>query len=367
MGSKKGFTLIILVLLVIVGVIFAGYFYFQNQQPQKLIEKSASMQTVTPTPTPIISKNEKTGWNIYSNEKLKFQIEYPQEASRFEKQNGVEILQTGPSQGQGELYDGYSLDINAFPLNNQSLNEIPTKEIEKLKNIGKVEVPLHMIEFAGVSGYSYTATGLGTFTYYFLPGRDNNYFVLGYIVADPKNQGFKTTMDKILSTFTLIPKMEGNSITVDIKNPFYSPNNEGILKEYKYTFSYNYKTTDVVTPTDYGIDIARGNIVLNIRVPFEGVAIAYNQKPEAKLITGIKFTDKPVYQLKAKELGDDYYHYMGYYEEAPNGCKQHQPLPVACSSSDAYGYNIICKSDAVNVSNCDNIVKSLTITNAELK
>ncbi|EKD32306.1 MAG: hypothetical protein ACD_77C00129G0001, partial [uncultured bacterium] len=143
-------------------------------------------------------------------------------------------------------------------------------------------------------------------------------------------------------------------------------------KVYLYTLNFNRQATDVIKllpvqhgPPEFkeGIEIDRQSVLMEIKPTFEGQSVPYyEQKPEVTLDNN-KLSNKSIFRLKSTWENQTYI-YVSYYSEE---CSQWQPLPVACHMSDLDikpqgNVSISCKADSVTVTECDDIVNSLSVS-----
>ena len=111
----------------------------------------------------------------------------------------------GPTQRtQQGFHDGIALGFYIGSLEGKTLKEFVDAEVKKTEDSKGssqvIEYPKEII-VGGVNGYSYKISGAGPFTNIYLSPKPNAYFRIIDGTQDPTNQGFKKTVDQILSTF----------------------------------------------------------------------------------------------------------------------------------------------------------------------
>lgn len=214
--KSRGWTTIILLIILTASVGTTIFFVYQNYllkeqiKPGATISPSPPSPTAFPSPTPPTSPspaptvNVSANWLTYSNPNVAYTFKYPKEVT-LSQQDGIVLTLWGPTQEkETEFYDGISLNFSLpFKIDNMSLKDYVDSKIEESKQHGEILKPREEITVGGISGYTYTAQGLGMFQYIFLQSQNKLWTVeIVNGTADPTNQGFQKTVDKILSTFT---------------------------------------------------------------------------------------------------------------------------------------------------------------------
>lgn len=178
------------------------------------------------------------------------------------------------------------------------------------------------------------------------------------------------------------PRLEGNTIKINITNPHYSPNKEGYFLFYEYTFSYDRRPDDIIDPIKQGygqgLEIKRAATTLSIAVVFDGGQVLYDRIPNPVTIHN-PLSDSLIYRITSvdqayidKSFYDnrDFAYVSQYQENKPamvgsNSCGQSVDPIAACSgpgvSISKNNINLYCRADSNTVFNCDDIVKSLEI------
>ena len=199
--------------LAVLGVV--GFFAYQNYQLKEPVisKKDAPISSPTPMPTEVLSPTPTIGatanWLSYADESVCYTFKYPQEIT-FKIRPEEKIIHLslwGPTQKQDtEFYDGISLSFS-FPLEigGAALSDYVDSQIEESKQHGEILKSKETITINGINGYTYTSQGLGTFQNIFLQSPDKTCTVeITNATADPSNQGYQKTVDKILSTFKFV-------------------------------------------------------------------------------------------------------------------------------------------------------------------
>ncbi len=177
-----------------------------------------------------------------------------------------------------------------------------------------------------------------------------------------------------------VPTVQGNTIKINVVNPHYSPNNEGISEVYEYTFTYERRSDDIISPSrqgfNKGLEIKRGTAILLIGVAFDGGQMLFNKIPNPVPIDN-PMSDNQIHRVTSKDLAYSYqtpfqdYDYVSYYQEnkpamiGTNSCGQSIDPIAACSMGSVSVKDSIivlsCNADSDSVYNCDDIVKSLSV------
>lgn len=215
--SKSGFAIILLILL-FASLGITGFFIYQNYLLKQQIPPKTKFALPSPSPALIPSPtysivpsliptvNITANWLTYSNENVAFTFKYPKEIS-LKEEDVIHLSLWGPTQKKDtEFYDGISLTFSfPFKIENTSLKDYVDSKIEESKQISEIIKPREEITINEINGYTYTEQGLGIFQSIYLqsPGIVWTVEIING-TNDPTGQGFKQTVDKILSTFKFI-------------------------------------------------------------------------------------------------------------------------------------------------------------------
>lgn len=144
-------------------------------------------------------------WENYSNPDIGFMIRHDPDLQLAARgKTDVSFYKWGPTQVEGtEVYDGMSISFRKTALDS-SFEAYANEQIGLFEQVGEITEPLHDLKVNGIPAKSFKASSLGDFTIIFVPIDDKNIIEIGYLVPDPGNLGFQNTIDKILSTFTLV-------------------------------------------------------------------------------------------------------------------------------------------------------------------
>ncbi|HLL60798.1 MAG TPA: hypothetical protein VK338_03705 [Candidatus Nitrosocosmicus sp.] len=201
---------IVLLVLVGAGSYMLGAQSEQNKRAQQEMQITPT-NPITPSATGVIPTTVSTkladytsNWKTYKSGELRFSIKHPQDVSDFTNPGGmVSFSKSGPTQINGsEINDGISLRISGGSLKGQSLNEFMQKEI---KGNGELQLlkPISQTSINNLAAYTFKLRGLGEFTYFYIPVKDNEYIEIVDSTVDPTNQGYHEIVDQMLSTFKL--------------------------------------------------------------------------------------------------------------------------------------------------------------------
>ncbi len=140
-------------------------------------------------------------WTTYTSAQHGFIIKYPPNVEIYEKtsEDAVDFVLDGPTQRrQSENSDGLALRFTSGSLGEKTLKDFV---LERSNNGAEILIPFKPTTFAGISGYTYRARGLGASTYiYVLKGQGEYIEIIDYTI-DPTGKGFERIVDQILSTF----------------------------------------------------------------------------------------------------------------------------------------------------------------------
>lgn len=204
---SKYLAIVVLIALPIVGF-FLGMQYQEmvNLAKRQEMESNLSIPRV-PTPTPIaiptIDPLLTADWKIYGNVEYGFTIKYPNNLVLEERNDYISLEFWGPTQrSQQGGHDGIFLSFRVGLLEGKTLKEFVDAEVKKIDGFSSqmIEYPRKIL-VGEKEGYSYKVIGSAPSTYIYLSPKPNTYFLILDVTEDPTNQGFKKTVDQILSTF----------------------------------------------------------------------------------------------------------------------------------------------------------------------
>jgi hypothetical protein len=144
-------------------------------------------------------------WETYTNSTQGFSLRHdPTLTITDDGQNGVRLYKWGPTQkGETELYDGILLSIRkvATP---QGAQAYLADQIQQMTQHGTITAPLQEGRLNGLPAQRMSFSGLGDYTFVFVPVEDKSLIEIAFIVPDPTMVGFRKMVDLMLSTFELI-------------------------------------------------------------------------------------------------------------------------------------------------------------------
>lgn len=196
---------------VLAGAVFGAYKFSQKKaQPSPQPTPSpvvTPLPTPSPEPTPESTPTPEptVDWKTHTNSKCGFSIKYPDELTVDETRGCVHFSLWGPTQKtETEFFDGISLLFDSDQLGNKTLKELAEEEAAMFQDVGEVLIPPTQTTIAGVSGYTFKASGLGVFTYFYLSPKPGVYLEIVDSTVDPTGKGFQKTVDLMLSTLKLL-------------------------------------------------------------------------------------------------------------------------------------------------------------------
>ncbi len=143
-------------------------------------------------------------WETYTSSTQGFSLRHdPTLTVVDDGQNGVRLYKWGPTQkGETELYDGILLSVRkvATP---QGGEAYLTDQIQQMTQHGTITASLSKDRLNGLSVQRMEFSGLGDYTFIFVPVGDSHLIEIAFIVPDPTMAGFRNTVDLMLSTFKL--------------------------------------------------------------------------------------------------------------------------------------------------------------------
>ena len=195
-----------LIVLATVIVLAGGAYYF-----------NAGKTPLTDSPTDSTMTDQSAGsqlselpndWETYTSSEMGFSINRPPDVRAELTQEGVHFLKLGSTQATGtELFDGLSLMISTAKLQNTNFDEFVQKEYGKIKNEPVYESVSELTEsqVSTYSGYSFTATGLGKGTTYFLKNGSDGYIKIVDMTVEPANENrdFHKTVTLMLNSLQI--------------------------------------------------------------------------------------------------------------------------------------------------------------------
>lgn len=201
--SRKTLILFGVVAALLLLVIGAGVFVYSLQNKPK----TPVLVNVSPTAQPSLTPD--TGipadWKTFESEDFAYTFSYPPEDFKLEEGESVRVVYLGPTQTEGtEVFDGIIVAFDpVIPLGNQLLLPYVKEDLGKQREHVEVIKEPTKIEVNGIEGYTYTVSGLGEFTFIYLPAPDGKNVVrINYLVADPENSGYQQIVDDILESFS---------------------------------------------------------------------------------------------------------------------------------------------------------------------
>lgn len=204
-------------ILIFVGVfifiailVASGHFFF-TQNKKYLSRNSDTELKVLPAEDTNFIKNTETKILSYTDPKEVFTFKYTTDYTIDAQKDGkyIRLSKIGQTQkGQTELYDGVNLVFEKFDLNGKTLMQYVNaalKESEADGNVEVIETPKPFTQ-NGYSGFTYTTINLRSSQHIALQKDSESNFAVSITksVEDPRNMGYKTEVDTILSTIELL-------------------------------------------------------------------------------------------------------------------------------------------------------------------
>lgn len=157
----------------------------------------------SPTPTPLPSESETAGWETITSKDHGFSIQHPPEVEVQETVDGVHFMLFDSDQEEGEEFlDGVNLIFRSGFLEGRTLEEFAEERREELLEQKVVEEvsDVQRTKLANLTGFNFDVKSLVSITHIYLPRGENQYLEIINATADPNDQGYKRTADKMLST-----------------------------------------------------------------------------------------------------------------------------------------------------------------------
>jgi hypothetical protein len=164
--------------------------------------------TPTPTPSPTASptvaptSSPMSSWKTYSDTEGGFSFKYPSEIDlRQEVGESVVLSLWGPSQKEDtEFYDGLYLSFKTEDSEGLTLENFVTQRVSEVEVSAEITSVMEATSAGELSGYKFTASALGEFTYYYFELTSNLFLEVVDGTIDPTNAGFEETVQQIFST-----------------------------------------------------------------------------------------------------------------------------------------------------------------------
>jgi hypothetical protein len=197
-------------LVLIAATVFAVaavYVYYSSDQKEAVVSDIVSLTpAISPSvyPTEIQISPPPLDWRVFSSESLAINFSYPPKMEITENEDKtVRGVLIGPSQSLGtEVYDGIILSFSKGEYAEASLeNYVESVVTKKKSDPVYIEITdIDTVQIAGINGYKFLESALGTFMNIYLPLGDGKFLLLTYLLEDPKGQGFEATLDILLNS-----------------------------------------------------------------------------------------------------------------------------------------------------------------------
>lgn len=216
----------IVVLLVILVFVGGFWYFFTSYMPFSTTDSDTIDQDITSSSSPTTTQQpgspagnqgqlrdqEETPANSqselnkqYTSSEAQFSFSYSAEATLEEMQDtSILVSKWGPTQRAGtELYDGYAVRLVVNQLDQSTLREQLEERIRNSADMEytQIDSELRQVSVGGKTAYTYTASGLGTFTYYFfeLPGT-KQYLEVSIIAAGENAQEYRQEAMQVIES-----------------------------------------------------------------------------------------------------------------------------------------------------------------------
>ena len=214
LSPKKPFLtgkiiLLIVILLILLGA--GGTYLALNSKPKPAPIVSKEAPTSTPSPAPT---NETVNWKTYTSSNIGFSLRYPKEMDdpgeeyneyiEGDKTTVVGFSIFDPSRNYPPKLDYLSIGVRGGNLKNESLARFVSERVTQINKKGLIiqEQPKEVI-LDSLKGYISKAVDEKFSDYYFSSIADK-YIEIEILVEDPRNVGYQSIADKILSTFKFL-------------------------------------------------------------------------------------------------------------------------------------------------------------------
>jgi hypothetical protein len=181
----------------------------KSQTTTTPVPTSESMTSTTPAPT-VDNSDLMQGGSSYKDTSGFYTFLYPNDY-KLDTSDPIHarIFKTGATQtGQTEMHDGVLMVFEVVDLGEKTLKTWVDDNIKATTADGTLKViePVTAAKINNYPGFTYKTQGLGEAKYFVLQkdGDSKNALVITTSVQDPKNVGFQTDVDKVLSTIQLL-------------------------------------------------------------------------------------------------------------------------------------------------------------------
>ena len=152
--------------------------------------------------------DEMQGWKTLTTNY--FKVRHPSDVKSVNWGSMIYSLEKwGPTQQEdAEFYDGISIRFQVKEINDLNAEQYAKNKIEETKKqqIADIVQELKPMTLRLSKGFTYTSSGLGIHRYYiFQVGKIDDAMILEITdsTVDPTNQGYQTTVNKILNTLEI--------------------------------------------------------------------------------------------------------------------------------------------------------------------
>lgn len=168
-------------------------------------------KVVTPTITrtsPKPTSQDEMDWQTYTSQDLGFAVRHPEDVEVQRRQDGsITFIKWGPTQREGtEFYDGIRVQITQGQLGGKSLRAFVEQKVQEEKNdpVTQTVSSIEQVSIGGKIGYKYDISAFGDRTINYLPKGNGEYLRIIDGTIEPKNQGFKQTVKRMLASLRII-------------------------------------------------------------------------------------------------------------------------------------------------------------------
>jgi hypothetical protein len=194
----------ILVVFIIAALVY--YVYETNYG------KTISSKVVLPTPSMINpTSTDSSLTNTHTDVNGIYSIRYPNDfqLDTLPDNNAIRLTKIGKTQqGETELYDGVTIQIETNELNGRMLSDWVDETIERSTDNGVSAIvePKNPISINGYQGFAYTVEGLGVFNHRIIQKNETSNYAVTIVttVNDPEDNGYEFEVDSILLSLNML-------------------------------------------------------------------------------------------------------------------------------------------------------------------